>query len=156
MFFENQGKLFLQNAKKILLLLENKKIGKICFLFLCSVTLSDFSQDLLTQIQIFTIRMVDIFISLLYKGAVWDRNQVSVSGTETKVQFRYRYRSRNSFFPKPKLYFSTFWEDISFYDLENKPKSLKIIFKYLIFGSKFWFRGPFPFMIEKMPHTISN
>ena len=36
---------------------------------------------------------------------VWDRNSVSVSGSETKVQFRYRYLSR-IFFPKSKLFFN--------------------------------------------------
>ena len=38
---------------------------------------------------------------------VWDRNLVSVLGTETKVQFQYRFRSQ-FFFPKPKLFFSIF------------------------------------------------
>ena len=44
--------------------------------------------------------------------------------------------------------------NISIYKLENEPKSLKVILKYLIFGSKFGFRGPF--MIEIIPHTIGN
>ena len=51
---------------------------------------------------------------------VYNQNQVSISSTETKVQ--YQYWSQTSFFLKLKLYFSTFWEDISFYELENKPR----------------------------------
>ena len=42
----------------------------------------------------------------------------------------------------------------SFCKLENKPRSSKIIQKYLMFGRKFGFRGPF--MIEKIPHAIGN
>ena len=60
---------------------------------------------------------------------VWDRNSVSVSGTKTKVQFRYRFRSRN-FFSETETFFSNFshfspllWGNISFYKLQNKPRS---------------------------------
>ena len=34
-------------------------------------------------------------MSTAYAKIVYDRNQDSLSGTETKVQFRYRYWSRN-------------------------------------------------------------
>ena len=64
------------------------------------------------------------------------------------------------FVPKPKLFCFNFFEAskfshfcpllggyTSFYKLENKPRSLKVILKNLMFGRKFGFRGPF--MIEK-------
>ena len=39
---------------------------------------------------------------------VYDQNQVSVSGTETKVQFRYLYQSRNFFFQNQNFFFFFF------------------------------------------------
>ena len=45
---------------------------------------------------------------------------------------------------RKKQCFPTFWEDISFSKLINKPRSSKIFYKYLIllFDSKFCFTGP--------------
>ena len=45
---------------------------------------------------------------------VYDRNQVLVSGTETKVQFRYQYQSRNfSFLSETEIFFSKFQKTYS-------------------------------------------
>ena len=44
-----------------------------------------------------------------------DRNQVSVSGTETKVQFRYRYRSRIFFFRNRNFFFQNFSNFLMFF-----------------------------------------
>ena len=70
---------------------------------------------------------------------IGNRNQSPISVSEPKF-----------FFPKPKLSVSNFSHvshfflgDMSFYKLENKPRSSKIIWKYLKFGSKFGFKGPF-------------
>ena len=49
------------------------------------------------------IKVVDTKYSM-----VCDRNQVLVSGTETKVQLRYWYWSRNFLFQNPKLLFQIF------------------------------------------------
>ena len=38
--------------------------------------------------------------------------------------------------------------------LENRPPSQKIILKYVKFGRKIGFRGPF--MMEKLRHAIRN
>ena len=46
------------------------------------------------------------------KEIVCDRNQVLVSGTETKVQFRYQCISQTFFLPKPKLFFSRIFKNI--------------------------------------------
>ena len=93
---------------------------------------------------------------------MYDRNQLLVSGTETKVQFRYRNRSQ-IFFYETKTFFSFqssknfksfssshfFLGDVCFYMLETKPRSSEIIWKHLKFGCKIGFKGPF--MIKKYP-----
>ena len=50
--------------------------------------------------------MVGFPVTLGLLHLVYDWNQVSVSGTETKVQFQYRYQSRNFSFWNRNLFFS--------------------------------------------------
>ena len=76
------------------------------------------------------------------------------SRIETEVQFWYRYGC--CFFSKTETFsfkffscFLLFSRNMSFSKLENKPRSSKIIWKYLRFGSKFGFKGLF--VMEKCP-----
>ena len=61
----------------------------------------------------------------VYLAVVYDRNQVSVWGTETKVHFQYWYRSRIFFSETETSDFSMFqtsFGDISFYKLQTLSK----------------------------------
>jgi hypothetical protein len=74
---------------------------------------------------------------------VYNRNQVSVSGTETKVQFWYQYRSRN--------FFQTNSNFLMFYSLLGGYKFLKAWNWTQIFKNNLKI-----LMMKKIPHTIVN
>ena len=64
----------------------------------------------------------------LYTTLVWNRSSVLVSGTETNVPFRYQFRSQfcfseTIFFFKLFSFFPTSLWNISFYKVQNKPRS---------------------------------
>ena len=74
-------------------------------------------------------------------------------GAETffaETETLYFFKS-DSFLLQILLIFSS-WGNKSFYKLEYKPSPSKIIQKYLMFGGKFGFRGPF-MMKKKIPHA---
>ena len=113
----------------------------------CRVVQSN-AAKLTEPIFLFSWNML-LAIFLWYILVVYDRNQVLVSGTETKVQFWYRCRSRIFFFWNRNFLFQIFLMFPHFFlgdmslkiKLENKPRSSKIIWKYLRFGSKFGFKA---------------
>ena len=77
---------------------------------------------------------------------VYDRNQVLLLGTKTKDLSRYQYWSW-IFFSKTEnsdfLMFQTLFRNISFYRVENKQRSSKIILKNWKFDKKICFKGTF-------------
>ena len=112
-------------------------------------------EGLWKAIHINFVNMVD---KTQLPGVVYDRNQVLLLETENRVQFLYRYWSWNFFiFPRPKLFlfnklqifyifshvFTTFCENINFYEFINKPQSSKnnlqtfIIWKQILFYGSF-------------------
>ena len=125
---------FVAKSKEEAAELENIVLLVTFFLLVTIVFQEPMKQRTVTEIQ-FTI--------------VYDRNQVS--GTPTKVQ----HIRAEFFFLKPNLQtsilkFSISCWNISFYQLENKPRYSKIS-KLLKFSLKFDFKGPF--MMEKIPNT---
>ena len=72
-------------------------------------------------------------------------------GISYSIGQKYWYQYRSQFFVSQTetpffqilLFFPNSWGNTSSYKLENKPSPSKIIQKYLIFGRKFGFRGPY-------------
>ena len=78
-----------------------------------------------------------------------NRNQGLILVSEPKKISETETFSFQMFFSNSSNIFSSSLWNLSICILENEPKSLKDILKYLIFGSKFGFGGPF--MMEKIP-----
>jgi hypothetical protein len=77
-------------------------------------------------------------------------------GIEAKKK-NFRNRNFRSFFQKKSNCFHVFpllGAGYTFLLASNAHRSSKIIYNYLIFDSKYGFRGPF--MMENIPHTIST